>query len=64
MSTTSKRAAIFMPTFEQDRAITAAANADPTAQPLTPEQLKTMVPLASLRGRPKPQPPKKLVSVG
>jgi uncharacterized protein (DUF4415 family) len=52
-----------MPTTEQDKAITAAAKADPDAQPLTPKQLKSMVPLRALRGRPKSARTKQLVSV-
>ncbi|MFC5302785.1 BrnA antitoxin family protein [Azospira restricta] len=52
-----------MPTVEEDRAITAAARSDPDAQPLTPKQLKTMVPLKALRGRPKSENKKLLVSV-
>lgn len=42
-----------MPRVQEDKAITAAAKSDPDAQPLTPSQLKAMVPLKSLRGRPK-----------
>ena len=52
-----------MPTPTQDKAITAAAKADPDAQPLTHRQLKAMVPLRSVRGRPKSESPKQLVSV-
>jgi uncharacterized protein (DUF4415 family) len=63
MSKTSKRPAIVMPTVEEDRAITAAAKGDPDAQPLTPGQLKSMVPLRALRGRPKSENKKLLVSV-
>ena len=63
MSKASKRPAIAMPTATQDRAITSAAKADPDAQPLTPKQLKAMVPLRTLRGRPKSENPKQLVSV-
>lgn len=63
MSKISKRATIVMPTAEEDRAITAAAKADPDAQPLTSSQLKAMVPLKSVRGRPKSEYKKLLVSV-
>ena len=42
-----------MPSAKEDKAITAAARSDPDAQPLTPTKLKAMVPLKSLRGRPK-----------
>jgi uncharacterized protein (DUF4415 family) len=52
-----------MPTTQENKAITAAAKADPDAQPLTPKQLKAMAPLRVLRGRPKSMSPKQLVSV-
>jgi uncharacterized protein (DUF4415 family) len=52
-----------MPTVAEDKAINAAAISDPDAQPLTPKQLKAMVPLAALRGRPKSDNKKQLVSV-
>lgn len=52
-----------MPTVEEDKAITASARSDPDAQPLTPKQLKAMVPLASVRGHPKSAHKKLLVSV-
>lgn len=52
-----------MPTVEEDRAITAAAQSDADAQPLTPKQLKAMVPMKTLRGRPKSENKKLLVSV-
>ena len=60
MSKVSKRRSIAMPKSKEDRAITAAAKSDPDAQPLTPKQLKAMVPL---RGRPKSENAKQLVSV-
>jgi uncharacterized protein (DUF4415 family) len=63
MSKVSKRPAIVVPTVAEDRAINAAAKADPDVQPLTTEQLKAMVPMRSLRGRPKSAHPKQLVSV-
>jgi len=63
MSRISKRPIVRMPTVEEDRAITAAAKSDPDAQPLTPKQLKAMVPLKALRGRPKSKNKKLLVSV-
>jgi uncharacterized protein (DUF4415 family) len=63
MSKTAKRPAIQMPTVEEDRAIIAAAKADPDAQPLTPKQLDAMVPMKSLRGRPKAASTKQLVSI-
>ena len=52
-----------MPTLAEDRAITAAAKADPDAQPLTPKQMKSMVSMRALRGRPKSASPKQLVSM-
>ena len=52
-----------MPTAEEDRAITAAAKSDSDAQPVTPKQLKSMVPIRALRGRPKSEHKKVLVSV-
>ena len=63
MSKVTKRPAVAMPTVEEDKAITAAARSDPDAQPLTPKQLKEMVPLRTLRGRPKSDNKKLLVSV-
>ena len=63
MSKISKRPALRMPTAAEDKAITAAAKSDPDAQPLTPTQLEAMVPLRSLRGRPKSENKKLLVSV-
>jgi len=52
-----------MPTEAEDRRITAAARSDPDNPPLTMAQLKAMVPMRSLRGRPKSDNPKLLVSV-
>ena len=52
-----------VPTAAEDRAINAAARSDPDAQPLTPAQLKAMVPLRALRGRPPSDNKKVLVSV-
>ena len=63
MSKVSKRPAVRMPTAAENKAITAAAKSDPDAQPLTPTQLMAMVPLKSLRGRPKSENKKLLVSV-
>jgi len=63
MSKTTKRPSVVMPTVREDKAITAAAKADPDAQPLTLKQLKTMVPMRALRGRPKSGSAKQLVSV-
>ena len=63
MSKVSKRPPVAMPTTEEDKAITAAAKTDPDARPLTPKQLKAMVPMRQLRGRPKSEHKKLLVSV-
>ena len=63
MSKVSKRPAVRMPAAAEDKAITAAAKSDPDAQPLTAKQLKSMVPMRALRGRPKSANPKQLVSV-
>ena len=63
MSKTSKRPVIAMPTAEENAAIIAAARADPDAQPLTDTQLRAMTPLRSLRGRPKSENKKLLVSI-
>jgi len=63
MSKTSKKPAVVMPSVEEDRAIVAAAKADPDARPLTAKQLKSMVSMQKLRGRPKAQNTKLLVSV-
>ena len=63
MSKVSKRPAVVLPSVEEDKAITKAARSDPDAQPLTPTQLKAMVPMRALRGRPKSENRKLLVSV-
>jgi uncharacterized protein (DUF4415 family) len=63
MSKISKRPTVIVPTVREDKAITAAAKADPDAQPLTLKQLKAMVPIRALRGRPKSASTKQLVSV-
>jgi uncharacterized protein (DUF4415 family) len=63
MSKTSKRPVISMPTVEENKRIAAAARSDPDARPLTSKQLRAMVPLRTLRGRPKSANPKQLVSV-
>jgi uncharacterized protein (DUF4415 family) len=52
-----------MPTPAEDKAIVTAARSDPDAQPLTPKQLKAMVPMRALRGRPKSENRKLLISV-
>lgn len=62
MSKESKRPALVPPTPEEDAAIMVAAESDPAAQPLTDAQLAAMVPLRSLRGRPKSESRKRLLS--
>ena len=57
------RRVIRMPTPAENAKILAAAKADPDAQPLTKKQLAAMVPLKSVRGRPKSETKKLLVSV-
>jgi len=52
-----------MASAAEDRRIVAAAKSDPDAQPLSDDQLTDMVPLKSLRGRPKSDNAKQLVSV-
>jgi len=63
MSKISKRFPVLLPTEKEDQAITAAARSDPDVQPLTPKQLKAMVPIRALRGRPRSENRKLLVSV-
>lgn len=63
MSKHLKTQTIQMPDIADDRKITAAAKADPDAQPLTNKQLAAMVPARALRGRPPSVKRKQLVSV-
>lgn len=63
MSKTTPRRVIHMPSQKENAKILAAAKADPDAQPLTKRQLAVMVPLRSVRGRPKSENKKLLVSV-
>lgn len=63
MSKSVKKTPIRMPTAAEGRKITAAAKADPDAQPLTTAQLKAMVPMRTLLGRPKSANKKLLVSI-
>ena len=63
MSKMSERPTVLMPTVEEDKVITAAARSDPDAQPLTPQQLKSKRPIQAVRGRPKSERKKLLVSV-
>ena len=63
MSQPSKQISLKMPTLEQDQLITAAAESDPDALPLTDEQMSAMVPIRVLRGCPKLANKKQLVSI-
>jgi uncharacterized protein (DUF4415 family) len=63
MSEAIERPAVVMPTAAEDEAITAAALRDPDALPLTEAQLQAMVPMRALRGRPKSDNKKVLISV-
>jgi len=54
---------LVMPSVEENRKIVAAAKLDPDAKPLTAAQLKSMVPLKAVRGRPKLENKKQLISV-
>lgn len=63
MSKSSKTASIRMSTSKEDKAIPAPAKTRPNAQPMTPGQLKAMVPLRTLRGRPRLERPKQPVFV-
>ena len=63
MSKTTPKRVIQIPSVKENARIVAAAKADPDAPPLTRKQLKAMVPLKSVRGRPKSENKKLLVSV-
>ena len=62
-SKSAKRLSVRMPTVAEGKLIVSAAKSDPDALPLTPRQLKAMVPMKALRGRPKSASRKQLVSV-
>ena len=63
MSRISTRRVIEMPSEEDNAKILKAAKADPDAKPLTKAQLQAMVPMRALRGRPKSENKKLLLSV-
>ena len=63
MSAAPKTTKIEMPSVSESRRITTAAKSDPDAQPLTDSQLRAMVPLRAVRGRPKSENKKLLISV-
>jgi uncharacterized protein (DUF4415 family) len=60
---TKPKRALVMPSAAENRKIVASAKRDPDAQPLTAVQLKAMVPLKAVRGRPRLENKKQLVSV-
>jgi uncharacterized protein (DUF4415 family) len=62
-TTAKPKRALVMPSVAENRKIAAAAKLDPDAQPLTAAQLKEMVPLKAVRGRPRLENKKQLVSV-
>ena len=63
MSKTTPKRSIVLPTETENHAIRRAAKADPDALPLTGKQLLAMVPLKAVRGRPRLENKKLLVSV-
>jgi uncharacterized protein (DUF4415 family) len=63
MLKTPPKRSITMPTEAENRKIRRAAKADSDSMPLTGEQLSAMVSLKSVRGRPKSDSKKLLVSV-
>ena len=63
MSKTSSKRVILMPSVAANAKIVAAAKADPDAKPMTKAQLGAMVPIAAVRGRPKSENKKLLLSV-
>lgn len=63
MSKIAKASTVRMPSVEEDKGVVAAARSDPDAQPLTPAQLKKMVPLKKILGRPVTGTRKVLLSV-
>ena len=63
MSKISAKRFIDMPSKEDNEDILKAAKADPDAKPLTKAQLEAMVPMRALRGRPKSENKKLLLSV-
>ncbi len=63
MSRVSSRRKIVMPSVAEDAVIAAAARADADARPLTAAQLREMVPMGAVRGRPRSAATKQLLSV-
>jgi uncharacterized protein (DUF4415 family) len=54
---------ITMPSLAENAKIVSAAKADPNAQPMTKAQLESLEPLRAVRGRPKLENKKLLLSV-
>jgi uncharacterized protein (DUF4415 family) len=63
MSKTSPKRSLVLPSEAENRKIRKAAIADQDALPLTTTQLKAMIPLKAVLGRPKSENKKLLVSV-
>ncbi len=63
MLKTSSKRVILMPSVKDNAKIVAAAKADPDAKPMTKAQLDALVPIRSVRGRPKSENRKLLLSV-
>ena len=63
MLKTSSKRVILMPSVKDNAKIVAAAKADPDAKPMTKAQLDAMVPIRAVRGRPKSENKKQLLSV-
>jgi uncharacterized protein (DUF4415 family) len=63
MSKTMPKQMITMPSVAENAKIVAAAKADPDALPMSKAQLEAMVPLRAVRGRPKLDNKKLLLSV-
>ena len=63
MSKISSKRVILMPSAEDNVKSVAAAKADPDAKPMTKAQLDSLVPIRAVRGRPKSESKKLLLSV-
>ena len=63
MLKTSSKRVILMPSVKSNAKIIAAAKADPDAKPMTKAQLDALVPIHAVRGRPKSENKKRLLSV-
>jgi uncharacterized protein (DUF4415 family) len=63
MSKIMPKRIITTPSVAENAKIVAAAKADPDAQPMSKAQLEAMVPLRAVRGRPKLENKKLLLSV-